>query len=162
MAQRAPFTPPQSHLEPALAEEVYLTVRRTAELLERGLAEALRAADVTPTQYSALRILREAGPGGMASGDVGEQMVTRDPDVTRLLDRMERRGWVRREREPGDRRVVRAWLTEQGKALTDSLDAQVAQVHLRQVGHLGRQRIEELLALLAQLRLVPSSTPRLS
>lgn len=157
MAHRSRITPLPFQAEPALAEEVYLTVRRTAELLERGLAEALRTVDVTPTQHYALRILRAAGSRGMASGDVGDQMLTRDPDVTRLLDRMERRGWVRREREPGDRRVVRAWLTDAGRALVDSLDAEVAEVHARQVGQLGPQRLKELLALLTQLRLVAGS-----
>jgi DNA-binding MarR family transcriptional regulator len=142
--QRRPFT--------SLEEEAFLNLLRTANALNQGLATVLKSADLTTAQYNVLRILRGAGPGGLPSGEVGERMVTRDPDVTRLLDRLERRGLVERCRDAGDRRVVRARITEAGLGALAPLDDCVADIHLRQLSHLGEARLRELVALLEAAR----------
>src|SRR5579862_7012318 len=83
----------------SLEAEAVLNVQRTADLFFRATSEALKSADLSPTQYNALRILRGAGKEGLACNEVGERMVARDPDITRLLDRLEDRGLVQRERD---------------------------------------------------------------
>ena len=103
-------------------------------------------------QYNVLRILRGAGPAGLPSGEVGDRMVARDPDVTRLLDRMEARGLVARARDQADRRVVVARLTEAGRRLVDALDAPVQAMHARQLGHLSGAELHALSALLERAR----------
>jgi DNA-binding MarR family transcriptional regulator len=80
-------------------EELYLNIVRTADLLGRKGVELLKEADLSPNQYNVLRILRGAGAEGLACGEIGERMVTRDPDITRLLDRLEKRELVKRSRD---------------------------------------------------------------
>lgn len=142
--QRAPF--------PNLETEAFLSVWRTADGLIRGVAEELKRADLTPAQYNALRILRGTGKGGLCCGEVGERMISQDPDVTRLLDRMEKRGLIRRERETADRRVVRVWITPRGARLVNSLDEAMSRLHARQLGFLGKRQLRELIHTLAQIR----------
>lgn len=136
----------------SLEEEAYLNILRTADALGRALAEMLKAAGLTPTQYNVLRILRGAREDGLACGEVAERMVTRDPDVTRLLDRLESRGLIRRARETGDRRVIRTWITAEGLRLLKSLDGPVATLHERQLGHLGEKRLQALVKVLEEAR----------
>jgi DNA-binding MarR family transcriptional regulator len=128
-------------------EEVYLSMLRTVERLSRGVAETLARADLTPTQYNALRILRGAGEAGASCTEVSDRMVTKDSDVTRLLDRLEARELISREREAKDRRRVVARITDEGLRVLAELDEPVAEIHRRQLGHLG----EEQLATLARL-----------
>ena len=136
----------------SLEEEAYLNVLRTADALGRALAEMLKAAGLTPTQYNVLRILRGAREDGLACGEIAERMVTRDPDVTRLLDRLESRGLIRRARETGDRRVIRTWITAEGVRLLKSLDGPVATLHERQLGRLGEKRLQALVKVLEEAR----------
>ena len=89
-----------------IEEELILNVARTAEYFLSRLADVLKSAELTPTQYNALRILRGAGANGLTCGDISERMVTKDSDITRLLDRLERRGLVRRQRPENNRRIV--------------------------------------------------------
>lgn len=142
--QRKPF--------PSLEEEAFLNLLRTANALSQGMATLLKPAELTPTQYNVLRILRGAGREGLPSGEVGERMVTRDPDVTRLLDRLEKRGLVKRWRDEADRRVVRAGITRAGLEVIAPLDEPVEQIHVRQLSHLGEERLRELVALLEAAR----------
>jgi DNA-binding MarR family transcriptional regulator len=136
----------------SLEEEAYLNILRTADALGRALAEMLKAAGLTPTQYNVLRILRGAREDGLACGEVAERMVTRDPDVTRLLDRLESRGLIRRARETGDRRVIRTWITAEGVRILKSLDGPVATLHERQLGRLGEKRLQALVKVLEEAR----------
>jgi DNA-binding MarR family transcriptional regulator len=136
----------------SLAEEAHLSVIRTADLLSRVGAELLKGYGLTSTQYNVLRILRGAGADGLPSGEVGERMITREPDITRLLDRMEARGWVHRRRDPEDRRVMRAWITIAGRELTDQLDAPTAELINRSLAHLGEAKLAELSDLLGSVR----------
>lgn len=129
-------------------EEAFVTLLWATDRLQRRVAELFRTEDLSPTQYNVLRILRGAGPGGLSCGEVAERMVTRDPDVTRLLDRLERRGLAVRTREQTDRRVVRSRITNDGLAVLARLDAPVRALHREQLGHLGSQRLTALTDLL--------------
>ena len=142
----------------SLAEEAHLSIIRTADLLTRVLAFALKGHGLTQTQYNVLRILRGAGAEGLPSGEVAERMITREPDITRLLDRMESRGWVHRRKDPEDRRVTRAWITLAGRELTDRLDAPVAELQRDCLGVLGEAKLAELSDLLGTVRAAGSGS----
>ncbi|HZT58714.1 MAG TPA: MarR family transcriptional regulator [Pyrinomonadaceae bacterium] len=129
-------------------EEVYLLLLRTTELLWAGVSETLKEADLTPTQYNVLRILRGAGRDGASCREIGERMVTKDSDITRLLDRLEARGLIARVRHAGDRRVIVARITDEGLRLLSDLDHPVASRHRRQLGHLGDRQLGALRRLL--------------
>jgi DNA-binding MarR family transcriptional regulator len=132
--------------------EVYLNLLRTAEVLWQDAERVLKPYGLTGTQYTVLRILRGAGPGGLACGEVSGRMVTHDPDITRLLDRLESRGLVTRAREKRDRRVITTRITPAGLDLLKKLDAPVADWHRRALGHLGARRLRALIDLLEAAR----------
>ena len=141
----------------SLEEEAFLGLQRTASLLIQALGRELKGYDLTPAQYNTLRILRGALPdaltcGGLTCGEIGERLVSPGPDVTRLLDRLEQGGLVTRLRDPEDRRVVRARITEKGSELLDRLDEPVGQMLARLLGGLGPARLKSLVALLEQAR----------
>jgi DNA-binding MarR family transcriptional regulator len=132
-------------------EIAFLDLWRTMDMLTRAPAQVLKVEDLSATQYNVLRILR-GSPGGLACGEIGNRMITRDPDITRLLDRLEERGLISRSRDTKDRRTVVARITPEGLRLLDRLDEPVQAVHRRQLGHLGRERLRQLSALLAVCR----------
>jgi DNA-binding MarR family transcriptional regulator len=134
------------------AEMVFLNVLRTAEALLRPEAELLKAAGLSFAQYNVLRILRGAGAEGLPCGEIAERMVNRDPDITRLLDRLERRKLVRRGRDDDDRRVVVARITAAGADLLETLDAPVSSVHRDQLRHMTRSQLQALAHLLEVAR----------
>src|SRR5689334_6538020 len=99
---------------PAIPEEAaFLNLLRTTEMLSRPLAQLLKTEDLSPAQYNVMRILRGASEG-LTCREVGDRMITRDPDITRLLDRLEKRRLISRKRDDKDRRVVSTRITEQG------------------------------------------------
>jgi DNA-binding MarR family transcriptional regulator len=124
-------------------EAVFLELLRTTDILSRGLFQVLKQTELSPTQYNVLRILRGA-PEGLLCGEIASRMITRDPDVTRLLDRLEKRELISRCREGRDRRTVAAKIMPEGLRLLARLDAPVQAAHRRQMGHLGRVRLLEL------------------
>ncbi len=128
-------------------EAVFLELLRTTDMLSRGLVQVLKIEDVSSTQYNVLRILRGA-PEGLPCGEIASRMITRDPDVTRLLDRLEKRELISRCRETEDRRTVRARIAPEGLKLLARLDEPVLAAHRKQLGHLGRQRLKALADLL--------------
>lgn len=128
-------------------EATFLELLRTTEMLSRGLVPVLKAEDLSATQYNVLRILRGA-PEGLPCGEIANRMISRDPDVTRLLDRLEKRGLISRSRETTDRRMVVTRITSEGLQSLSRLDNPVQQAHIRQLGHLGRKRMELLTRLL--------------
>jgi DNA-binding MarR family transcriptional regulator len=132
-------------------EAAFLELVRTTDLLSRGLVQIFKTEDISPTQYNVLRILRGA-PEGLACGEIAGRMITRDPDVTRLLDRLEKLGLVARCRETKDRRTVRTRITPEGLKLLSRLDDPVQAAHRRQLGHLGRERLRILAELLSLAR----------
>ena len=139
IAQERPFS--------SLEEEALLNVIRTADCFNRAFHLNVRSWGVTSTQYNVLRILRGA-PGGLPCGEIANRMITRDPDITRLLDRLEKRGLISRSRETKDRRMVTARITPAGLKLLGSLDEPVQTTHRKQLGHLGRNRLRALTELL--------------
>jgi DNA-binding MarR family transcriptional regulator len=134
------------------AEEAFLNVLRTSTVLLASLGDLLRDHGLSQPQYNVLRILRGAGDAGLPSGEVSERMVGRDPDVTRLLDRLEARGLVERQRGTVDRRVVTARITADGLAIVNALDEPVDALHLRTLGHLSDDELTTLSALLERAR----------
>ena len=106
------------------------------------LIQVLKTEDLSPTQYNVLRILR-GSPDGLPCGEIGSRMITRDPDITRLLDRLEKRGLIARYREEKDRRMVMARITPRAES-TGRLDEPVRNPHRKQLGHLGRERLRTL------------------
>jgi DNA-binding MarR family transcriptional regulator len=139
----------------SLEEEVILNIARTAEMLASAGAEVFKRADLTPTQYNALRILRGAGEEGLSCGEISERMVTKDSDITRLLDRLEGRALISRERPANNRRQVITRITEEGLRVLAELDEPVEENHKRLVGHLGKERLKTLVQLLEALRSRP-------
>ena len=135
-----------------MEEEVILNVVRTAEYFTSRVAEVLKSADLTPTQYNALRILRGAGNDGLTCGDIGERMVTKDSDITRLLDRLERRGFIHRERPQSNRRVVLARITAAGLSLLANIDGPMRETGRKLLAHLGKQRLIQLNQLVEDCR----------
>jgi DNA-binding MarR family transcriptional regulator len=138
---------------PHPAEEAFLNLQRTAAWLMRGVEETLRAFGLSHTQYNVLRILAGAGDAGLPCGEIGARMITRDPDMTRLLDRMEKRGYVRRGRSGEDRRVVRAFLTAQGAATLRGLEKPVRDAVRGPLNPLGSAKLEQLTTLLEEIRI---------
>lgn len=136
----------------SLQEEASLNIARTSAVLEHALAQALKPFDITPTQYNVLRILRGAGPDGLCRNEVGERLVRRVPDVTRLLDRMEQLGLIVRHRGGEDRRFVSTRITTAGTELLDRLDAEICAIHRRQLGHLDEASLQTLIDLLTKVR----------
>ena len=132
-------------------EAVFLDLLRTTDVLSRGLIHVLKAGVLSATQYNVLRILRGT-PEGLTCGEIANRMITRDPDVTRLLDRLENRGLISRCREVKDRRTVRARITPGGLRLLARLDEPVRTAHRKQLGHLGRERLRNLTELLRASR----------
>jgi DNA-binding MarR family transcriptional regulator len=130
-----------------LEEAAFLDLLRATDMLSRGLITVLKAEDLSMTQYNVLRILRGAIEG-LPCGEIANRMITRDPDITRLLDRLEKRGLIARSRETRDRRMVTARITPPGLKLLARLDEPVQEAHRRQLGHLGRERLRALTELL--------------
>src|SRR5580658_3938560 len=136
----------------SLEEEATLNLLRTADRL-MGLCEAaLRPAGITPTQYNVLRILRGVSPQGIACQEIARRMITRDADLTRLLDRLESRGFVRRDRQTDDRRVVHILITDAGLALLAGLDSTTAKMNKAIFGFLEREHLTTLVELLERVR----------
>jgi DNA-binding MarR family transcriptional regulator len=132
-------------------EAAFLDLLRTTDILSRGLFRVLKSEDLSPTQYNVLRILRGA-PDGLPCGEIASRMITRDPDVTRLLNRLEKRELIARCREAKDRRTVMSRITRQGLQLLARLDEPVQAAHREQLGHLGRDRLRALAELLRMSR----------
>jgi len=144
LKQRAPFC--------CVEQEAMLNVVRTAAVLHDSLEAFLRPYGIGPTHYNVLRILRGAEPEGLCRNELRDRMLTRMPDMTRVLDRMEQCGLVYRERGEEDRRMVTTRLTAEGRRLVDSLDAPVAELHRRQLRGLDAKEMRTLIDLLTAVR----------
>lgn len=137
---------------PLLEQDAFMSIQRNADWLMREFEEILREHHLSPAQYNVLRILRTAGINGMACHEIGERMVTRDPDMTRLLDKLEDRELLGRARERQDRRVIRTRISPGGLKLLRELDDPVRGLHRRQLGHLSEKRLRLLVRLLESVR----------
>lgn len=142
--QRRPFR--------SLEQEAYLNIVRTAAVLSDGFEQILKPYGITLAQYNVLRILGGSEPQGLCRNELRDRMLTRMPDVTRLLDRMEEAGLVTRARDAEDRRLVTTRITREGRRLLQDLDAIVADEHRRRLGHLGEAQLRKLVELLGRVR----------
>jgi DNA-binding MarR family transcriptional regulator len=132
--------------------EAFLNLQRTADFLMQGLNEALKPVGLSATQYNILRILRGAEPDGLACREIGDRLITRDPDLTRLLDRMEDRGLVSRRRDERDRRVVTVRIASKGLDALEGLDDTLRSLGKKQFRNFDPQRLSLLIELLESLR----------
>ncbi len=132
--------------------EAYVNLLRAADALARGVEQLLGSAGLTGAQYNVLRILRGAGGEGLACREIGERIITRDPDITRLLDRLEARKLITRARDRRDRRVMAVRITREALRILKKLDGPVLQLHRRQLRHLGTRKLAALNRLLQEAR----------
>lgn len=142
---------PRSKAEVCPEEAVFVDLLRTVDLLSRGPYQLLRDHDLSSNQYNVLRILRGA-PEGLLCGEIASRMISRDPDITRLLDRLEKRALIGRCRENPDRRKVLVRITPAGLELLSRLDGPMCEVHRRQLGLLGPERLRDLSSLVLACR----------
>lgn len=129
-----------------------LNIVRTAEVVQRTIADFLDGFGLSSVQYNVLRILRGAGPAGATCSQIGKRMLTHDPDITRLLDRMEARGLIARARDGADRRAVITRVTEAGLALVGEIDQPLKNLFQTRLGKVGRDELAGLTAQLEKVR----------
>ena len=135
-----------------LEDRVFIALLQAADSLGLQAEQLLKTTGLTSAQYNVLRILRGAEPHGLPCRGIGDRMISHDPDITRLLDRMEKRNLISRERQTDDRRVIKTRITKQGLDLLKTLDQPVRDLHHRQFHHLPAARLKTLFELLEQLR----------
>lgn len=152
LKQKAPFRGPQ--------QEAYLSLLRTADALESQVEGKLNEFGLTGTQYNALRILRGAGTDGLPCSEIGERMITRDPDITRLLNRLEKRELVVRVRGKSDRRVIYGKITAAGLKLLREMDEPVEKFGREMLKHVGQEKLGQLILLLELVRTGASQLSR--
>jgi len=144
LKQNVPFT--------SREQEAYLSLLRTADALQSRVEAKLKEFGLTGTQYNALRILRGSGPDGIPCSDLAERMITRDPDVTRLLDRLQKRGLVERSRGKQDRRVIYGKITAAGLNLLREIDSPLRKFSREILRHVSQANLKLLIDLLEQVR----------
>ncbi|MBE7492598.1 MAG: MarR family transcriptional regulator [Planctomycetes bacterium] len=132
-------------------QALLLLARTLTELLEPA-QRLIRARGITPGQHNVLRILRGAGPAGLPAGEIASRMIARDPDITRLIDKLCKAGLVERRRADKDRRVVICVATRAGLALCRALEEPLNRLHEQQFARLGSRDTRRLIALLEKLR----------
>ncbi len=157
LKQKAPFR--------SREQEAYLSLLRTADALQSSVEAKLKEFGLTGTQYNALRILRGAGAEGLPCSEISGRMITRDPDITRLLNRLEKRGLVTRTRAKKDRRVIHGKITAAGLRLLREMDGPVERHNCEMLKHVGTQKLGQLIDLLELVRSADftaeaQSTPR--
>jgi DNA-binding MarR family transcriptional regulator len=134
-----------------LEDQIFVALLKAADALASQGDQLMKANGLTSAQYNVLRILRGAGPEGLPCNAIGERMISRDPDMTRLLDRMEKRELITRERQTEDRRVVKARITDEGLKLLKKMDAPIRELHKSQFAHMASARLKSLMDLLTEV-----------
>lgn len=142
--QATPFERPE--------EEAFVSISRTSAVLGHALGEAFKPFGITATQYNVLRILRGAGDAGLPTLEIAERMIEETPGITRLIDRLETKGLVSRERCATDRRQVFCRISAAGLDLLAHLDAPIRQADTDALQSLGNQDLEQLIVLLDKTR----------
>jgi DNA-binding MarR family transcriptional regulator len=138
---------PTTHLE----DYLFVALLKITDSLSQEAEQLIKTAGLTGAQYNVLRILRGAEPDGLLCRGIAERMISRDPDITRLLDRMESHKLITRERQKEDRRVIKTRVTTEGLKLLKKLDRPVHELHRKQFGHLTPARLKQLAELLAEV-----------
>ena len=144
LKQRIPFR--------SREQEAYLSLLRTTDALQSSIEAKLQEFGLTGTQYNALRILRGAGSDGLPCSEIGERMITRDPDVTRLLNRLEKRGFVTRTRAKSDRRVICGKISNAGLKLLREMDEPLEKFGREMLKHVAQDKLQHLIDLLELVR----------
>ena len=138
-------------------DRLFVAILKSADSLSQEAEHLIKSHNLTMAQYNVLRILRGAEPRGLLCRGISERMISRDPDMTRLLDRMEKRGLITRERQMKDRRVIMTRITGEGLAFLKKLDQPVRELHKRQFAHMKSARMKALAELLEQVMMRESS-----
>ena len=142
---------------PSKAEEAAVTLMRTADVLRRFIGTVIEPHGITSQQYNVLRILRGARPRGLPTLEIATRMVEHAPGITRLLERLQAKALVRRQRRAEDRRQVMCRITPAGLRLLAGLDAGLQQADESALGMLSRRELRRLIALLDRIRAAPAS-----
>ena len=137
----------------SLENRVFVSLLQAADSLGQQAEQLLKAAGLTGAQYNVLRILRGAEPQGLPCRGIGDRMISHDPDMTRLLDRLEKRALITRVRQTDDRRVIKTRITPQALSLLKTLDQPVRELHKRQFRHMSAARLKLLFNLLEEIRI---------
>jgi DNA-binding MarR family transcriptional regulator len=145
-------SPPSNSRLPSLEAKVFVALLKIADAVGLQAEQLLKSSALTGAQYNVLRILRGAEPMGLPCRGIGDRMISHDPDITRLLDRMEKRELITRERQTDDRRVVKTRITKRGLEILLALDQPVRDLHKRQFRHMPAARLKLLAELLEELR----------
>jgi DNA-binding MarR family transcriptional regulator len=135
-----------------LEEEAVLNIRRTSDRLQHYTQQLFKPHGITPTQYNVLRILRGAGDSGLRCSEIGERLVSSDPDITRLLDRLQKQKLIRRKRDPKDRRVIYAMISADGQRLLKEMDPIVNDGVKDLLHHMSHEKLNTLISLLEEAR----------
>jgi DNA-binding MarR family transcriptional regulator len=134
-----------------LEDQTFIALQKAADLLGQQAEQLVKANGLTGAQYNVLRILRGAEPEGLGCSGIGERMISHDPDMTRLLDRMEKRGLITRKRQNDDRRVVKTRITPEGLAILRKMDQPIRELHKRQFRHMSTTQLKSLIDTLDQI-----------
>jgi MarR family transcriptional regulator, organic hydroperoxide resistance regulator len=134
-----------------MEEELLVSLLRTTDVLQDRFEQMFRPFNISMTQYNVLRILRGAEPSGRTCGEIGERMIAREPDVTRLLERMEKATLIKRTRDSADRRVVVTRITSCGLKLLDEMEPKLREID-GLLKPMGERKIETTLKLLDEVR----------
>jgi DNA-binding MarR family transcriptional regulator len=143
--------PRSAHPPLPLEDQTFIALQKAADALGQQAEQLLKANGLTGAQYNVLRILRGAEPDGLACSDVADRMISHDPDMTRLLDRMEKRALITRQRQKDDRRVVKTRITPEGITLLRRLDAPIRELHKRQFRQVSATQLKGLIDTLDQI-----------
>jgi DNA-binding MarR family transcriptional regulator len=135
-----------------LAAHIFVALLKAADSLSQEAEQLIKAAGLTSAQYNVLRILRGAEPDGLLCRGISDRMISRDPDMTRLLDRMEKHKLITRERQKEDRRVIKTRITAEGLKLLKKLDRPVHELHKNQFRHMSSAHLKQLAELLAEVQ----------
>jgi DNA-binding MarR family transcriptional regulator len=136
----------------SVEQEAFIAILRVADQLQLRATEFLKPYNLSPTQFNALRILRGAGESGLPCSEVGERMINHDPDITRLMDRLERAKLVQRSRDQEDRRVITARITTAGLDLLKTIDQPLEEFHHQLMKKMDEKKLKSLLRLLEATR----------
>lgn len=127
-------------------------MQQKASWLQEQVIEALRPFQLSTSQYNILRILRGAGKEGCTCGEIAERMITKDPDITRLLDRLVQREWISRTRSESDRRVVKSFITKQGLEVLQQLDQPIEHLHQQQMACFNESQKKQFKKMLEKIK----------
>jgi len=136
----------------SISEELYLSIIYTAEKIKHSTECTFKQFGLTSTQYNILRILRGAGDLGRTCGEISERMISKIPDITRLIDRMEKKALVKRERSETDRRVVKVFILNDGLNLLDTCEPHIKKVNTTLFSHLSTEEQNVTIQTLTKIR----------